>query len=332
MQSRHGASFDSQSPPLLVVARMLVLAMIVCGVFVLGQIGAQYHGNPDHIVFPGPVGSRSSGKALDNKPARGSADDSDTPISIDLATRLNEIDSVDQFMQLLHGVPESEKGIAFASRFGGEERSNALMPTPAKCIPELQLVSLKPDDDPSTFVFPLCTRIKRCGGCCISPLLSCQPTATEMRNFEVIVTSMSDLEYRGRRIVPVEEHTKCKCDCTIKEEHCNDKQHYEPHNCKCACNNVDEEEKCRRSNDTKLWNSTLCVCSCRTVEPCTTGYYFNPNTCRCGPIMLSRPVNRFASTNYNFTNRQPENRRPPVIIPLDPSDPRRKPKEDPEYK
>lgn len=72
----------------------------------------------------------------------------------------------------------------FPDRFGGE-RSNAVVPTPAKCIPELQLVSLKLDNDPSTFVFPLCTRIKRCGGCCISPLLSCQPTATEMRNFEV---------------------------------------------------------------------------------------------------------------------------------------------------
>ncbi|XP_011868200.1 PREDICTED: uncharacterized protein LOC105562184 [Vollenhovia emeryi] len=318
--------FDSQSP-LHSVARMLVLA-IVCSGFALGQVGTQYHGNPDHVVFPGQISSRD--RALDNKPAGGSAGDSDTPIPLDLATRLNSIDTLEQFMQLLHGVPASEKDIAFSSRFGGEERSNALMPTPAKCMPELQLVSLKLDDDPSMFVFPLCTRIKRCGGCCISPLLSCQPTAMEMRNFEVIVTSLSDLNYRGRRIVPLEEHTKCKCDCKIKEEHCNDKQHYEPHNCKCACDNVDEEEKCRK-NDTKIWNPELCVCTCRTIEPCTTGYYFNPNTCRCGPIMLSRPVNRFALTNYNFTNRRPENRRP-VIIPLDPSDPRRRPKEDPEYK
>ncbi|KAG5324256.1 PDGFB factor, partial [Pseudoatta argentina] len=331
MQSRIiGTSFDSQSPPYF-IARMLVLA-IVCGGFLLGQVDAQYHDDPDHIVFPGAVGSRSRDRALDNEPAGGS-DDSDT-IPLDLAARLNTIDSLEEFLQLLHGVPQNEKGITFArffpGRFGGEERSNALIPMPAKCMPELQLVSLKLDDDPSTFVFPLCTRIKRCGGCCISPLLSCQPTATEMRNFEVIVTSLVDMDYRGRQIVPVEEHTKCKCDCKIKEEHCNDKQHYEPHNCKCACNNVDEEEKCRK-NDTKIWNSTLCVCTCRTIEPCTTGYYFNPNTCRCGPIMLSRPVNRFAPMNYNFTDRRPENRRT-VIIPLDPSDPRRKHKEDPEYK
>lgn len=49
---------------------------------------------------------------------------------------------------------------------------------------------------------------------------------------------------------------------------------------------------------------------------------------------MSRPINRFTTTkgsNYNFSNRRSENV-PPVIIPLDPSDPRRKPKEDPEYK
>ncbi|XP_012538150.1 uncharacterized protein LOC105837703 [Monomorium pharaonis] len=332
MQSRlfSGAPFDSQSPPPRHAARMFLLA-IVCGGFVLGEVGAQYHGDPDHIVYPGPVDVRSRALEYPDGPAGSSVDDSDTPIPLDLANRLNSIDTMEEFMELLHGVPQSEKSIAtFANRFAGEERSNAVMPTPAKCMPELQLVSLKLDDDPSTFVFPLCTRIKRCGGCCISPLLSCQPTATEMRNFEVIVSSVKNMEYRGRRIVPVEEHTKCKCDCKIKEEHCNDRQHYEPHNCRCICSNIDEEQKCK-SDDMKIWNSTLCTCSCRNIEPCTTGYYFNPNTCRCGPIMFSRPVNRFATTNYNFTNRRSENRRP-VIIPLDPSDPRRKHKEDPEYK
>ncbi|XP_011638848.1 uncharacterized protein LOC105428307 [Pogonomyrmex barbatus] len=330
MRSRLGASRpDSRPSPLRPRGVEILVFALVCTEFIVGQNSAQHHGDPDRIVFPGPVSSRSGDRALDNKPTGGSVDDSDSPIPVDLANRLNLIDSLEEFMQLIHGVPENEKGITFANRFGGEERSSAVMPTPAKCIPELQLVPLKLDDDPSTFVFPVCTRIKRCGGCCISPLLSCQPTAVEMRNFEVIVTSLHDMDYRGRRIVPLEEHTKCKCDCTIKEEHCNDKQYYEAHNCKCACKNVDEEEKCRKSNDTKIWNSQLCICSCRIIEPCSTGYFFNPNTCRCGPIMLSRPLNRFAPTNYNFTNHRQENRQ---IIPLDPFDPRRKHKEDPEYK
>ncbi|XP_050447063.1 platelet-derived growth factor subunit A-like isoform X1 [Cataglyphis hispanica] len=330
MQLHFDASFDNQL--FYFGARIFILA-IVCGGFVVGQVSTQYHGNPDHIIFPGPIGSRS--RALDNEPVEGSADDSDTLIPLDLAIKLNSIESSDEFLQLLRGVPEDEKKSTLSSRFGGGvERSNAERATPAKCMPELQPVSLKLDDDPSTIIFPPCTRIKRCGGCCGSSLLSCQPTAMEIRNFEVVVASLDEMSYAGRRIVPLEEHTKCKCDCRIKEEHCNEKQHYEPHNCKCVCDNVDEAEKCRKNNDTKIWNPDLCICSCRTIEPCSTGYYFNYNTCRCGPIMLSRPVNRFVSTkgsNYNFSNRRPENV-PPVIYPLDPLDPRRKHKEDPEYK
>lgn len=202
-----------------------------------------------------------------------------------------------------------------SGRFGeGEERSNAVKPQAAKCSPELQTVSLKLDNDSSTIVYPACTRIQRCGGCCSSSLLSCQPTAMETRNFEVIdqsrdlgssqlctmfitayqyyqyhpgyfyirnrkkessnkeqygealcitdmhspisrnltnvntlllsyayytqeetcakfstspfrvvccfkvIVSTVSLRYRGRQIVPLEEHTACKCDCRIKEE------------------------------------------------------------------------------------------------------------------
>ncbi|XP_072745579.1 uncharacterized protein Pvf1 [Anoplolepis gracilipes] len=324
------ASFDNQL--FYFGVRIFILA-IVCGGFVVGQvISTQYHGNPDHIVFPGPVGSRS--RALENKPSEGSASGSDTLIPLDLAIRLNSIESSDEFLQLLQGVPQDQKEYTLNSRFGeGEQRSNAERPKQAKCVPELQPVSLKMDDDPSTIVFPSCTRIKRCGGCCGSSLLSCQPTATEIRNFEVVVATLDEMRYAGRQIVPLEEHIKCNCDCIIKEEHCNDKQQYDPHNCKCICNNVDEAEKCRKDNDTKFWNPELCICSCRAIEPCSTGYYFNNNTCRCGPIVMSRPVNRLISrgSNYNFSNRRPENV-PPVIIPLDPSDPRRKHKEDPESK
>lgn len=90
----------------------------------------------------------------------------------------------------------------FAGRFGGDERSKALIPTPAKCMPELQSVSLKVDDDPSSIIFPSCTRIKRCGGCCSSSLLSCQPTVIETHNFEVIDRRRIE-EQREREITSV---------------------------------------------------------------------------------------------------------------------------------
>ncbi|KAH0955517.1 hypothetical protein HN011_010674 [Eciton burchellii] len=315
----------------------ITIFAVICifGAFIVGQVRTQDFFNSDDVVFPGPDNSRTE-KSPSRKPAL-----DNTAIPVDLANKLNSIETTDQFLQFLQKniaphsfadaiIPYNETSF-LAGRVGGfDERSNAIIPSPAKCIPELQAVSLKLDDDPSIMIFPSCTRIKRCGGCCSSFLLTCQPTSTETRNFEVIVASVKERDYMGRRIVPLEEHTKCKCDCKIKEEDCTEKQHYEPHNCQCACSNIDEQQKCRKNNEIKVWNTELCSCSCRAIEQCSTGYYFNHNTCRCGPI--NRPVNTFVPTkgsNYNFGNRQPENV-PPVIIPLDPSDPRRKQKEDPE--
>lgn len=78
MQLQFDAPFDNQL--FHFGARIFVLA-IVCGGFVVGQVSAhnQYHGNPDHIVFPGPIGSRS--RALDEKPTKNSADDSNALVN-----------------------------------------------------------------------------------------------------------------------------------------------------------------------------------------------------------------------------------------------------------
>ena len=72
-----------------------------------------------------------------------------------------------------------------ADRFGGSERSKAIKPSPAMCMPEPQVVPVKENPDPAAIYFPNCIRIKRCGGCCNHELLACQPTATEIRNYEV---------------------------------------------------------------------------------------------------------------------------------------------------
>lgn len=44
--------------------------------------------------------------------------------------------------------------------------------------------------------------------------------------------------------VIVEEHTKCKCDCRIKEHDCKRNQVYVKSQCKCECTNVDDYNKC----------------------------------------------------------------------------------------
>lgn len=55
------------------------------------------------------------------------------------------------------------------------------------CAPETHTVSLKKDLDPNLFYYPYCARVERCGGCCGSDLLSCQPSIVEMVNFEVSI-------------------------------------------------------------------------------------------------------------------------------------------------
>lgn len=42
----------------------------------------------------------------------------------------------------------------------------------------------------------------------------------------------------------IEEHTQCKCDCRIKEQDCNRFQKYDKSQCKCYCQNTDEQHKC----------------------------------------------------------------------------------------
>nr|XP_033337284.1 uncharacterized protein LOC117226745 [Megalopta genalis] len=275
--------------------------------------------------------------------SRRSIDDSSTDLSkyLELAQQINEMESMDEFMKHVEGAPKKNVAtgsILFAGRIGdfqGQERSNAIPATPAKCIPELQPVSLTENKERSILYFPSCTRVKRCGGCCSHALLSCQPVATELRNYEVTVVTIGNsnqMTYKENRIVPLEEHTKCKCDCRIKAEHCKENQSYVKSECGCKCNNVDEEYKCLRNKDIKVWDPDRCICLCRDEEECSTGLYFDQNSCRCKPLPLSRTwFQPTKGTDYRFSRTQKPDTVPPVIVPLDAADPRRKPKDDPEY-
>ncbi|XP_076641231.1 PDGF- and VEGF-related factor 1 isoform X2 [Halictus rubicundus] len=297
-------------------------AFLVGFLLLIAAIGLTLAQIDDRFLFPDEIDERS---VLSKE--------------LELAQKINDMESVDDFLKHVKGVPERPPFVAsLAGRMGsgdGQERSQADRPIPARCSPELQPVSLKIEEDPSTLYFPSCTRIKRCGGCCTHAGLSCQPVASNFRNFEVMVVSVgatNEMTYKEKRIVPLEEHTKCKCDCRIKQEHCNEKQSYVQPECRCRCDNVDEEEKCRGKNETKIWNPDLCVCMCRDEQECSTGFYFDQNTCRCKQFPLSRSwFQPTKGTDYKFSRTQKPDTVPPVIVPLDAADPRRKPKDDPEY-
>jgi len=182
------------------------------------------------------------------------------------------------------------------TRFGGVERSAAIVPKAAGCIPEIQTVKIVSNEDPSVLYIPSCTRIERCGGCCSHSLLSCQPTDTEPISYQVVKTQFiggSKLKYMGKEVVLQEKHTKCKCSCRVQEKDCNSFQEYKPSECRCACTNTDEEKKCYKENATKLWSPDICACQCRNILECSTGYRFDTFRCRCMPILVRR---RFAET------------------------------------
>ncbi|KAJ9595827.1 hypothetical protein L9F63_012982, partial [Diploptera punctata] len=172
-------------------------------------------------------------------------------------------------------------------RFGDDDidnidRKGVIMPKAAVCRPELVTVPLRTSADNSVFYYPPCARVERCGGCCSHDLLSCQPSATEFINYQVLATTFeggNKLRFIRKEIVTVEQHTKCKCDCKKKSSDCNSLQVYSESDCQCFCLNVDEEEKCLKENDTKLWDPNECICGCREVKECSTGSYFDMKTC-----------------------------------------------------
>nr|XP_018896130.1 PREDICTED: uncharacterized protein LOC109029884 isoform X1 [Bemisia tabaci] len=162
----------------------------------------------------------------------------------------------------------------------------ASVPKPALCQPEIQTVKLKSSDDPSLFYFPSCTRLERCGGCCSHELLSCQPISTEPMSFQVVVTQFvgnNQMVYKGKEVIIVEKHTKCKCDCTVKASDCNPLQVYEKNECRCKCANTEKQKKCENESATKLWDPKSCSCQCREVQECSTGLIWDNLRCSCVP-------------------------------------------------
>ncbi|XP_046394881.1 uncharacterized protein LOC124162403 [Ischnura elegans] len=218
-------------------------------------------------------------------------------IPLDFAMRLNEVENVTEFLRefvrvnpAVHGL---EADVPIGNRFGEVERKAVTSPKPAGCSPELHSVSLVPESnsDPTLFYYPTCTRVERCGGCCSHDLLSCQPTVTEIINFQVVVTQyggMSNLKYIGKEIVPIEQHLKCKCNCIVKREDCNIFQEYRDRECRCVCVNFDDEEKCNADSEMKIWDPRECTCKCREVKECSTGFYHDEKTCRCMEIPITR--------------------------------------------
>lgn len=170
------------------------------------------------------------------------------------------------------------------------ERDAATPAKAANCIPELQKVSLMQSNDPSVLYYPSCTRIERCGGCCNSELLTCQPTKTETIVLQVVKTQYAGgkkMKFAGKERIPVEKHLACKCQCKVKESDCSSNQIYNRGACRCECKNNADRTNCL-ADDTRYWDANTCMCRCRmdlrSSESCSTGFFYSEETCGCEPF------------------------------------------------
>ncbi|KAH8041572.1 hypothetical protein HPB51_017017 [Rhipicephalus microplus] len=169
-----------------------------------------------------------------------------------------------------------------AAAAGAGSSASVPNPEPGTCLPSKQLVEFPKPTDPSIILWPPCTRVPRCGGCCPSTILKCAPTKTSNVTFKVIKAQYpepgaSKFNFVGHEIVTLEKHDKCSCECKERPADCNALQQYSE--CRCVCRNNNEMLSCHGPG--VVWDPRDCRCKCRDYAECSTGFYYNTRTCRC---------------------------------------------------
>ncbi|KAF2364904.1 PDGF/VEGF domain [Trinorchestia longiramus] len=202
---------------------------------------------------------------------------------------------------------------SIAARFGGSGDDGLSVPTLANCSLENQTVRLKIEPQLNVIFFPMCVRLPRCSGCCTGPLLKCRPTDVKPVQLKILKLEQNGVEPQGRAalapttsvtsrrrrpkpegsrrrrettssyvIVEEEEHLSCSCQCRVQEQDCNPTTHdYLANECRCACKNHDEQDKCESRSDTHYWHKEDCMCYCYHEDTCSTGQLFDHNSCSC---------------------------------------------------
>ncbi|XP_054709599.1 platelet-derived growth factor subunit A-like [Uloborus diversus] len=207
----------------------------------------------------------------------------------DILIRLKDVknatDLLNRFVYRNENATDPPETVAGRIGGGGLAGVAASISTPANCQTEDQIVELEKPDDPSLILWPSCVRVKRCGGCCTSTMLTCQPTNTTVVNVTVMLLKYrpdtgKPFENPVTRVYSLEQHEKCACFCKEKSEHCNQNVHlYSESACRCYCPNQEEALRC--TGRKKIWSNTECKCKCRQIRPCSTGALFSSSACRC---------------------------------------------------
>ncbi|CAH1776891.1 unnamed protein product [Owenia fusiformis] len=155
--------------------------------------------------------------------------------------------------------------------------------TPDGCVPKLKQVGLDKHEDPAIVMWPQCTKIEQCGGCCSHEKLECVPTTSEAVQIQVMLAKYpfpgaEYFDFHGVVMKQVHRHMQCECRCITQPAHCTAVQVYVEDECRCKCPNEDQGSRC---STIKIWNEKKCACECRSKETCDEGFFFNAEVCRC---------------------------------------------------
>jgi len=171
---------------------------------------------------------------------------------------------------------------------------------PAACQPEHITVPIElTNSSEKEFIYPSCTRLRRCGGCCNHELLSCLPSQITFKDLSILVLDLETGE-DSKQTIQMEEHESCSCGCKVQPHHCNPLQIHDPDGCECKCIGI------ARCPDDKIWDPVACECACRNQEDvhCSTGLVFDTDTCRCDkmyrrldPLSSRPPINNGRRTH-----------------------------------
>lgn len=300
---------------LAVVQSVLVLVSAVTGTA---------RGEPYRNRFSSPVRQSSQSVSFQDDEFNGSNKLDGIPIfmaeALSKAKNLRDLERlVDHPSRLRYDVRNMARSAVpadeLSTRFGGVSQvtssgnKNGEMAVAAVCKPSLTTVPIADENKKSnTIYWPSCTRVERCGGCCSHELLSCKPTATNTLHVQVVSMGYqggsSSMGYTGTLMVPLEVHTACECGCKLTEDDCNQFQEYAASECRCKCVNKEDYIKCSKDS-LKLWEPSTCRCKCKQQRECSTGHYFDLNTCSCKrlPTREERPFvqgDGFFSSFQNF--------------------------------
>ncbi|OQV18751.1 hypothetical protein BV898_07189 [Hypsibius exemplaris] len=213
----------------------------------------------------------------------------DLPLTTGQDMPLEVVLPVDQFVPMESHHPKEPKiaPLEMASNF----RMAKMLEEPAveppvaenaRCLPRDTVVPMPKPKNITLVMWPECTVVKQCGGCCGNNNLQCKPTRSSTINRKGMHLGYVNgrLQIVEQTVVSLTEHTECACQCRQNASDCNTLQRYEPGNCRCVCLNQDMANNC---GPNRVWDAERCECKCPNAGgTCPVGFHFDHNHyCSC---------------------------------------------------